>query len=79
FLYIFIFHSLFIVILSFTKENINAISKFNMLNKEEKERYEEKEITKKAGNIVKKYLDKEVIDSSINKLNNIRRAFVDES
>lgn len=50
-----------------------------MLNKEEKERYEEKEITKKAGNIVKKYLDKEVIDSSINKLNNIRRAFVDES
>lgn len=49
----------------------------------EKERYrfitiEEKEIIKKDENIVKKQLDRECVDSSVNKLNNIRRAFVDE-
>ena len=65
------------------KENVKAISEFNELNKEEKEKYrfitlEEKEIIKKAENIVKKQLDREIIDSSVNKLNNIRRVFVDE-
>ena len=37
-----------------------------------------KKTIKKAENIVKRQLDRKIIDSSVNKLNNIRRVFVDE-
>ena len=65
------------------KENIKVISEFEELKAQEKDRYrfitiEEKKVIERAENIVKEPLDREIISSSIENLNNIKRSFVDE-